>query len=188
MQPINIGIQRELNRMHTLSKEYNDHLKALENNEGFQPKFIAKALRLPSLGKRKYSPLGRKKSVKRQRVSPGANEDESNVKAEDEETEDASNSDINTDSYNASWKLDSDFEEDSNSQNDSENKQVENEMNIEEQVTEESITAKIKEIKAKIRDLCVKQSIVVCLFLAILVESGTVLTIPAASQADESPW
>ncbi|KAE9410407.1 hypothetical protein BT96DRAFT_931168 [Gymnopus androsaceus JB14] len=149
-------IEKELKTLRAIQKEHQDHIEALKNGEDFTPiltgaKGAEKPANTPK--KRKNKGKGKKGSPKRRRSSVDSDD-------EDEDSEDGSDvsSDEDEDSDEDSSSDDSDGSDDEASDSErsdkSDNEDGDSDIEVEglvEEVTEESIQAKLEQTQADIR-------------------------------------
>ncbi|KAF8531170.1 hypothetical protein JB92DRAFT_3105602 [Gautieria morchelliformis] len=159
--------EKELKDVRAVGNEYRKHLKALQSGESFQPTLTGKAATARkssslSLGKRKRAASKSKRSPKRRKSDAddeGSESDELDDEEEEEddfiddedEIEDASDSDSSSDADSDSKSSNSGSDDDENSNVESD--ENEDAMEVEEEVTEESLKAKIEETTNTIKTL-----------------------------------
>ncbi|GLB33731.1 putative dynamin family protein [Lyophyllum shimeji] len=151
------AIEKELKGLRDLSREYQEHLEALQDGRSFTPrltaKFKTKAKKVTSSKKRKNNRGGKRGSAKRRRNSPADEDDGS----DDDDSATVSDSDVDSDSdFDDSDKVSEDEqksdEESNKSESGSGSEASDDEDDAaEEEATEDSLKEKIKESKEGIK-------------------------------------
>ncbi|KAF9452482.1 hypothetical protein P691DRAFT_697145, partial [Macrolepiota fuliginosa MF-IS2] len=134
------GIEKELKDIREVTKEREEHLDALENGETFVPRLTGRKIAMSSK-KRKRGNNGKSGSSKRRRTNPSSDDEDDFIAS------DASEDDSDSD------KSDSSDDESDNDNSDEEDSASDSDQEDEEPATEESLKVKIKEGKAKIKEL-----------------------------------